>query len=324
VAPTALTEAGGTVDVSVNAADPGLNAAGVASVQASVSGGIGTVVLTQVGTSSTYAGSFNVGPNVSQSSRTFTVSFSAADNAGNTAAPLAGGSVVQTGDTTPPALSSPSVSPATLSAAGGTVDVSVTATDNGPNDTGISSVQANVSSGIGTVALTRVGASDTFAGSFNVGPNNSSSNLTFTVTFSATDNAGNQAGPLAGDSVTQSPLASSPDITPPVLSNASVSPTTLPIQGGTVNFSVNATDSEPNGTGIAFVKAAVKLRGTLIASVTLTQSSRGGPFTGSFTFGPNSGQGTNAYVVQFLAQDNAGNLAVMGAGAIIQHGTNGP
>jgi hypothetical protein len=94
----------------------------------------------------------------------------------------------------------------------------------------------------------------------------------------------------------------------PLLENCTVSPRSLPASGGTVNFSINATDN----VGVTLVQAIISSgsNGATAAGgtvVTLTRKGKSDTFTGSLSVPPNTTGSTQTFSVLYTAQDAAGN-----------------
>jgi hypothetical protein len=124
------------------------------------------------------------------------------------------------------------------------------------------------------------------------------------LTATATDAAGNTSefsGAL--------PFGAA-DAEPPVLKNCTVSPRSLPSSGGTVNFSIVATDN----VGVTLVQAIVTggsngPLGTSSTVITLKRQGKSNTFTGSLSVPPNTTGSTQTFNVLYAAEDAAGNSA---------------
>jgi hypothetical protein len=214
-------------------------------------------------------------------------------------------------DTTVPLVSNGTASPSSIPEAGGPITLQVTATDNGPQDTGLAQVYVERQIDNGTfaflVTLTDPDQNGTYTGSFNPGRNTSANPRTFSFRFHARDKAGNNAQPLmAAQTVTQD----GGDAAPPQLSGAQVSPSFIPAAGGPITLQVTATDNAPQDTGINLVSAERQIdNGTFAFTVNLTDPDQNGTYTGSFNPGQNTGANPRTFRFRFRASDNVGNQA---------------
>src|SRR5206468_1413456 len=159
------------------------------------------------------------------------------DNAGNAATMACGSVTVSAGDFMPPTITACGLSVSSLPPAGGTVMITATVSDN----VGVTDVTATVDKPDGTTAHVALahGAGNTWSGTFQAPANSTATAQTYQVSLRAGDASSNSADASCGEfRVT----AAAPDLTPPVLSHAVVTPRKLPHRGGTVTLSVTATD----------------------------------------------------------------------------------
>lgn len=303
--PDSLPSGGGPVTLTVMAGDN----VGVTSARAEVTkpdGSKQTVSLTRDSGDALlgrYRGTFNTPANTTTAALSYSAAFFARDAAGNEGtASEARRFTVAGRDVAPPALGGASVNPPTLPAAGGPVNLSVTATDNN----GVTRVQATVkrpdnSQLIVLLALTGgTSASGTWTGTTTLPPNPGSSQQTYLVGFTGFDAAGNAAGVAPIQTV-----VAANDPTPPALSAPKATPTSLPATGGPVTLSVTAADA----VGVTAVRAEVTGPGgkTTVALALKSGTPTNGSYAGTYPAPANQTASVQSYSVRFFATDGAGN-----------------
>jgi hypothetical protein len=188
VAPSGLPKEGGEVTVSVKVVDD----VGVEDVYAELLGPEGSPISKALLLTSgnVYSASVTLPPNASESAISYQVNVTATDTNGGTTLETIG--EVQVAETPPfnetPILDNPEVTPTSLPNAGGTVTLSVTATDTG----GITEAHATITLPGGStvsVALEPVG-NDRFEGEYAAPANITFSGESYMVVFEAADDIG--------------------------------------------------------------------------------------------------------------------------------------
>ncbi|MGV3724232.1 MAG: Ig-like domain repeat protein, partial [Actinomycetota bacterium] len=235
VTPRNLPSSGGSVSLSAAATDN----RDLVLVQAVINlpgGGTDTVVLTQAGMSDTYTGSYQAASNSTNAPKANQDSFAARDAEGNTAQEPCGVFTVASDDDEAPIIATCAVSPDVVSPSGGPVQVTADVTD----PSGLASVQARIvrpDGGVNTVSMPLISGSS-YAGVFAAPANQSAQDAVYTVFIVARDTSGNTSVLRCG-TVT----VLSPDVDPPSLTGARVSPPYRSAAGGAFSLEVQATDN---------------------------------------------------------------------------------
>lgn len=299
VSPTALAASGGVVTASAQVTA----SATLSSVQVTVtppSGTATTTALARVGTTNTYRGTLNLPANSGATDAVYRLAVGAVDVNGATASSDAGTVTVISQDTAPPAITGAQVSPSSLTAAGGSVAISATVTDN----TAVGSVAATVTApdgGSSVVTLAR-GQGNTYGGSFLAAANTTTTAQTYRVSVTARDTSSNTAVADAGSfTVAAAPV---PDTTPPSLKGGSLTPRTLPARGGTVTIQVTATDN----VAVASVVATVRRPNKTTVTVSLTPAG-GSVWSGTYAAAANTAHSPKTFSVSARATDTSNNTS---------------
>ena len=321
-APTSLPVTGGAITATATVTAPAGHS--VSSVTATVYTGNSyytTITLSNSGGGSLYTGTFNLGPNTDATPHTYTATVTATNDLGLQTTVPASGTCTQPNDNVPPAVTGAAISPATLPVSGGTLTVSATATDpNGRAITGVSATVYQNGNYYTSFPLTDDGTgTGTFTGTFNVGGNGGAAPATFTAQVTATNDVGLSAtGPASGSCVQAN------DPVPPAVTNAALSPASLPASGGQILVSATVTD--PNGEALTNVNATLYQDGVPISNTGLMDDGTGtGTFTGTFSLGPNTDPVTHTFTVQVTATNDAAlSTTVVAAGQTTQAGSGTP
>jgi Tol biopolymer transport system component len=199
--PVSLPFSGGTVTLGIDAGD-NVAVAGVKATVSSEAQGFFQIADLSIASGGAanghWSGSVQIPANPVTDARTYRARFVVTDGSGNQTPPLEATFSVQGApppDDKVPALSSAQASPAEVPASGGTVHLSITATDN----RGVTGVQALVGlpSGPGDpLNLQRASGTDTdgsWEGDFQIPANDSTTPQAYSFQFLARDAAGNQA-----------------------------------------------------------------------------------------------------------------------------------
>ena len=253
--------------------------------------------------------SYNIGANPGTTNHVFTAVVVAVDTGGVQAAQAAAGSCTQCFATGGPVISAASASPSSLPATGGTVTVSanVTESDSDGNNL-ISNVFARYFiDGIdqGYAPLNSNGGGSTYTVDFGFG-NNTTQAHTLTIEVTAQDTLGNSASCMATPAVSYAA-----DTTPPVISTIVLTPTPLPVAGGTLSISATVTDNGANDTGVASVQALILCNNVEVTSIALNNGGSGNTYLGAYNVPLNRSTGALTYTVIIVATDNAGNTAAL-------------
>ena len=223
-------------------------------------------------------------------------------------------------------LTTPALTPANLPATGGTITVSATAAGRGSGSIiaqlyrdGVYYTQANLSNGNAGLCYT---------GTYTVAANTDAVAHTFTANVIAVDKAGNQEKATASGS-----CVVANDNTPPLITNATLTPASIPAGGGTLAVSATVTDA---GSGVNTVTAFIPLNGISPNSwlqsntpgslynpnnyiVTLSNSGSGNVYSGTLDFDANNTGLTNNFTAYVQATDAVGNsAAVTASGSCVQ------
>jgi hypothetical protein len=200
-----------------------------------------------------------------------------------------GGGVVPTDR--PPTITEAALTPTELPAGGGTVTITVGATD----DRQVVRVTARINGpdGVRTIALSLVGS--TYQATYAAPPNPGPDDQAYAVQVTARDNGGNTSAPRQLAFIVQSP-AGAPSIT-----DAGVIPAELRFPGGTVSVEVTVA----NSGGVSAVSAEVTgPSGT--STVALTG---GGPsYHGTYVAAANPGPNDQRYGIEVIVRDSQGDV----------------
>ncbi len=208
-----------------------------------------------------------------------------------------------------PVLSNFSATPNSLGPDGGTVTISVDATDDG----GVSGVGATVylfDGGVTGVELeaTDPEVPDTYSGTVEIPANNSNEPVSHTIEVSATDTAGETTLELLGSiEVEGQPVFDQA----PYVSDPSLDPTNLPSDGGSVTIGVTATDDRSISEVYADVTDPVGEQ----TRVQLDPIS-GSRFESAWTAPANLGTDPEPYTVTITALDDIGQPGDVDAGQV--------
>ena len=136
---------------------------------------------------------------------------------------------------------------------------------------------------------------------------------TYTLKAKALDSTGNTA---AFTGITISVVNQ-----PPTITNAALTPATLPATGGTIT--VTATITDPNGAGLSNIYASLSLNGTVATNISLSNGGSGSAYSGTYTAPANISGSAAVYTANVSAQ-NAASLSttVSAAGSCTQSSGN--
>ena len=268
--PASLTAAGGTVTVTATVTAP--DGRSINNVYATLyqNGGYYTSVYMAAGANGVYTGTYNVGSDPTTKPFTYTATVTATNDLNLAATVPTSGQTFQDNDDTPLDVSSVSLSPATLPVAGG--DITVTATVTAPAGHSVGSVYASIYTGnnyYNYVTLSNGGSGTLYTGTYNPGGNSGPFPRTFTATVTATNDINLSTTVPASGSCTQAN-----DPVPPAVTDAAITPATLPASGGQI--AVSATVTDPNGEAITNVYATLYRDGNSYSSFGLTGDGTGG------------------------------------------------
>jgi hypothetical protein len=207
----------------------------------------------------------------------------------------------------PPTINGTTISPAGVPYTGGTVTITVEATD----DVGVESVYADVRDFFGggtTVELLATGP-NTYSGTVDVGPNYTDTPVSYGVGVTVTDTSG---------ATTWEEFAGNIDVDaqpqfdePPSAYAPAVSPRELPAAGGEVTLAFSAWDLR----GITWASATVTLPNGETTEVT-TEPISSDRFEGTFTAPPNTGSTPQTYSIEFTAYDDIGQWDALDGGTV--------
>ena len=256
---------------------------------------------------------------------TYTAVVTATDNAGAFTTMTGAGSAVQQADA-PPAISNATLSPGTIPSAGGSLTVSATVDDSAANSTGLQGVQATIYNNgkyVNSGLLSNGGNGNFYTGQVNVGSNTGSGPILYIGTVTASDNA------LAGTTMNAAGSCMQQADTPPVITNASITPSTLSPRGAQVNVNATITDSGANASGISQVYADIYSNGEYIWQEQLSNGGSGNQYTSvggqPFVTPPNNSAGPVTFTALVLAQDVAGKQAsAVSSNSCVQQTDNQP
>ncbi|MCW3058932.1 MAG: hypothetical protein JWQ02_753 [Capsulimonas sp.] len=201
-------------------------------------GGSGTTYSANVpfGTLNTTAAPFNWSATVTATDASATQSA--------TVAVLAG----QQNDNQPPAISGITLTPATLPFSGGQITVTATVVDPFRRPTTVGGKVTMNGGNLGDIALSNGGVGNIYTGTFQSVVNNTTNTTdTYAVNLTAKNDLGFISSVAGGKSVQDNLTAA------PVITSASVTPSTLPATGGTIKIS--AVVNDPSGRKITKVLA---------------------------------------------------------------------
>lgn len=227
----------------------------------------------------------------------------------------------------PPALTASDLSPASLPAAGGNVEVTVQVEDQ--DQTPVQQVYLLITGAAGTTRLDLARTAGdarkgTYRGTLALPPNATPTAAFYVVSAYAEDTGNRKTGPIFVGSVQVAGVAAGID-RPPVVSQPQVAPVTLPDSGGTVTVSVEVEDRDE--TPVRAVTLEVIRPDATAESVPLARiagTAQAGTYRGQFTVPENLETGAALYVVVAYAEDTAdqkagpifvGNVSVAGKGA---------
>ena len=259
-----------------------------------------------------WSGDVAIPPNSSHDPINHPVDMSAEGNDGGSVLEIVG-SIDQDGQPVfdqAPNVSITSIAPTDLGSDGGNVTIQASADD----DHSVSEVYVTVTGpeGFATVNLVPMGGSG-WEGTFTAPANTShTAAVTYTTQATALDDAG-QSAFADGPAIT---VAAVPN-EEPVVTNASVTPTSLPATGGAVTIRADATD--PDGT-VSEVHADITSPDGSVTTVTMTQPSADAPYETSWTAPANTAEAAAEHVVSVAAVDDEGALGSAEAGSVTVEG----
>ena len=301
VTPTALPATGGSLTVSANVTD----ANGVNAVYANLYlNGVyySYYNMSNGGAGSTYTTTFGAPANQTGSAQTLSIVIQATDTVNNNSYLTATPTVSEAGVATGPLVSAPTLTPATLPATGGNLNVSATVTDAGG---GISTIYARIyRDGIYNIyiVLSNGGSGSSYTGTCGLGVNADSSVHTWTASIEAYDNLSRVTYATCSGSCVQAT-----DHTPPVISAATLTPATLPIVGGTLAVTATVTDTGGSNTGVQSVQAQIICDGVRFTTISLNNDGSGSVYTGTQNVDINRGLSAHVYTAVIMATDVVGN-----------------
>lgn len=196
-----------------------------------------------------YSGQINLGEvNRDSAAWVYSTIIYALDNLDNPSTLTTTGTTMQPFDNILPSITASMLTPATLPAIGGRLTVTATITDaSGLLNSGARIMRDGIE--IDNVAFTTPGTL-----TYDIGYNKSLTAHVFTAVVYATDVNYNEATAIASGSTTQAT-----DNIPPVLTNVTLTPATLPATGGTITVSATVTDTGGTNSGLNTVYATVEL-----------------------------------------------------------------
>ena len=286
---------------SASVTDTGANATGVYSVQAMLYQDglyLANIGLPQLN-GSTYGFTYGLTANTGTASHVYTALITATDVAGNTTTATAVGSCTQTADNQPPVISAITLTPSELTATGGNILFTATVTDSGGNNTGVSSVAAQINRDgyyWGTVNLTNTNGGSVYSYTYAVPSTTDRYNHSYTGIIIATDRAGNSSSAAVPGSVLQRS-----DYDAGAITAASVTPANVPVAGGTLTVTATIT-----GSGMTAV-AQIYLNGQYhYATIPLTNGGSGTSYSGSYSIPATTADYVSVYTATVFATDATG------------------
>ncbi len=209
---------------------------------------------------------------------------------------------------TPPVVTNVMASPSSLPAEGGLVTIFADASDEGG---GVSQVQAEITGPFGgpeIVLMGFTGVGQTFSGSLTIPANFTDSQINYSINVQAMDINGNSTWAEGGGiSVDAAPQFDER----PIVSDPSVTPTTLPSGGGASTIRVTASDDR----AISEVYATITAPDGNTTNVPLGGISSS-QFEGVFTAPANAGATAAQYAIEVTALDDIGQSATADAGVV--------
>ena len=264
---------------------------------------------------------YDIGFNKSLLPHVYTAVVYATDVNGNEAVVIAGGSTTQATDNSLPVLSNVTLTPATLPVTGGTFTISATVTDTGSANSGVKTVYATVmrdGRNFTAIRLDNGGSGDTYTAQITLGNNTDLIAHTYTAIVYANDVVGNTQPAVALGACVQAI-----DRTLPVISNATLTPTSRPATGGEITITATITDSGSSNSGLYYAQAYIYRNGAYHATINLSNGGSGSSYTGSFTFSANTSNKAITWTATVLAVDNVGNQKALPASGSCAQSTSG-
>ncbi|GEM_PF-1629751 len=316
LSPATRPAVGGMITVTANVQDAGT---GLSYVYARIfKNGLyyTNIGLSNGGDGNVFTGSYSFGANAGPGSNTFTAVIDTQDTIGNATAVAATGNCVQVADANGPVITTPTLTPATISPAGGPILIMAKVADSSTNPTGISSV---------TAVLLRDGAYFTsfpmnkstgtnYKYTYNISPNNSTASHIYTAVIYAVDNVGTQTKATATGSATQAT-----DNVAPVIGTTSVTPSTITAAGGVVTVSAVVTDTGGNNTGVEDVDAYIKQDGVNFTVINLSNGSNGSQYNGIYNLPATVDKCNHIYTFSIVAYDKLNNMSTVPVtGSVLQ------
>ena len=322
--PSTLPYAGGTLSVTATITDP----EGIYNAYAQIIED-GSLYVTEMslspspdGQPNDWAGSWTSAQNNDAVTHTFTAVVYAGDNLGNRSTQAATGTTILAANPAQPiTLASAALTPAALPATGGTITVSATVTD----ATWVSGIVATIlRDGVfyQNLTLDNGGSGVVYSGQCDIGVNRDLIAHSYTAVVYATNTVGTTTSlPALGACVVAT------DRSAPVITGATLTPSSRPDSGGTLYISVTITDS--GDTGLAWESADIYNNGTYATAISLSNGGSGDLYTGSYTFPANNSNQNATWTATVAAADNAGNSAAVPASGSCRNQTgskiaNGP
>jgi hypothetical protein len=210
------------------------------------------------------------------------------------------------GEDRPPAIAAGEVSPASLSYAGGNVQIRAEVVD----DVGVSTVFAQVYGPEGSNQYFQLfeGYENNYFGTLEVPANGSESAVGYEVEIQVYDLANNYVSTtIGGVQVEGAPQFDES----PYVSETSLTPSFLPAEGGAVTIAAQAGDNRAL-TGI-FATVALPGGGSKEVPLSAVDFNR---FEGSFEVPPNAGPLAAEYLVEVVVEDDLGQQSRASAGTI--------
>jgi len=281
-------------------------------------------------TGSHYAGTVHLPANPGGGDQVYRVEIYARNLLNELLGPVSAGTITVRGSGAvtdlPPAVTAADLSPASLPAAGGNVEVTVQVEDR--DRTPVQQVYLLITGASGTTRLDLVRTAGdaqkgTYQGTFSAPPNATPTAAFYVVSAYAEDTGNLKTGPIFVGSVQVAGVAVAMD-RPPTVSQPQVTPVTLPDSGGTVTVSVEVEDRDE--TPVRTVTLEVIRPDATVEQVPLARTAgtaQAGTYQGQFVVPDNPATGAALYVVVAYAEDTAdqqtgpifvGNVSVAGKG----------
>ena len=309
--PASLPAAGGTITVTATVTAPAGHTTSYVYAAISRNGGSYTYLSLSPAAGGVYTGTYNPGGNTTTAPVTYTAAIIATNDLNLTTTVPATGVCTQANDDSPLSIPVAAVTPATLPVAGG--GLTITATVTAPAGHSVASVYATIYTGNDyyTTIYLSAGADGSYTGTYNISGNSSPAPRVFTAKITATNDIGLQTTVDASGTCSQAN-----DTAPPAVTGATLTPATLPVDGGT--GTVPATVTDPGGEALTSVYAYIYRDGFYYTSVTLTAGT-GGAYSSTFNVGSNNSGTPYTFTARITATNDAGlSTNVVAAGQTVQ------